>query len=117
MAGGQSLGHGSRDRLAPSFQQDHVAPDAVEAPDSLLGAKDAEAESLQEPEAPRILRKHASLERPEPGPLRARDHPRQKLGADSLPARVGSDVRTDLRHAGVAGPWRDRQEGDPAVDP
>src|SRR2546430_10009956 len=60
--------------LFRSFHQDHVSPDPVQPPDPLARADHAEAEPLQQPQADVVLREHAGLQRPDPGPFRAVDH-------------------------------------------
>ena len=100
----------------PALEEEHVAPDAVEAAEPLADADDPEAAPLVQRDARRVLREDAGLDRPDPGLVGAAAEPREERAPDPSPARGLRDVDAVLGDTGVTAALGDRRERGPADD-
>src|SRR5438105_1631752 len=102
--------------MAPSFEEEDVAPDAVTAAEPLADADDAEAAALVERDARDVLGKDPCLDGPDTVQLGPLDEPGEEHAPDVAAARGGRHVDAVLRHPRVDAAVGNRRERRPAED-
>src|SRR5690606_35572524 len=105
---------GSQHGGAAAFEEDDVAPLAVEAAQALAGADGAEACLGVEPEAAGVLGEDAGLDGPDAVGFGSGDERGQQRGSDAPAAGMRADVDAVLDDSGVAAAVGDGRGGDPA---
>ena len=103
-------------RLEAQLEQDDVAPDAAQLPDSFTCADLAEAVHAVQRDARLVLREDPRLQRPEAPFAGALDQRREQRPANASASRVLGDVDALLADATVDGAARVGNDRDPAGD-
>ena len=93
----RALGRSAPSVLQAEFEQDGVAPNAVELRDPLEAADEAESEALVERDARGVLGKHACLDRPDPACGGARHQGLHERATDSTTTRALPRCRRSSR--------------------